>query len=626
MKRALVLTLALLFLSGAAWARTDYFDAVTIAGAFTLTGTAATAFTGTTLAVDMSSTAVIDGATSVRNLSAGFNSLESPANRFGVSATVYTQIATTATTGVTAITHTGTGPTMAWTVPVWTNTNSTSYTTYTPSWVLGFDAGSSVTAAVADTTGALTVSHTGNAQALSWTVPTATWTHATSDTIYTPSFVVGFDAGSAVTFAVADTSGAVTITHAGNATAVNWTATNFDFIGAIALDGVSVSGAVGMLDDQVLTLGTTTGSAATKITAEFDETTTGIGALHIGTSAEPQVLNVNPGSSTMAMTLNVNQSTGAGDLDDYVGFYNKINMVGAGDGNATIVADAPRAYVGLTGGANNSVAAQAYASQPWAKHEGTGALTAMSAISAKLDVSADNFTASTINAGHFHIEGAATVTSTMFDGVMIEVYPDVTNMDSGLRIAVDTGAVVADGIAFIGVMTDGIDMSGATLTNDIVLHHGGTIVNTAGVTTITDTAIGLAGNTTVTGTLSATVPTSYEALLSSTPITLAQADTHLYTVPTGKSCVITRIIVRSASATFDQAQDAVMNMGWDAGVSTVFASATLVTPVTATTWEVYTLVAPGVIGTTGQILHYNVTTPATTAATSAVIDVFGYLF
>jgi hypothetical protein len=157
MKRALVVALALLFLSGAALARTDYFDAVTVGGAFTLSGTAATAFTGATFAVDMSSTAVIDATTSVRNLSAGFNSLESPANRFGVSATVYTQIATTAATGVTAITHTGTGPTMAWTVPVWTFTNSTSHTTYTPSWVMGFDAGSSITFAVADTTGDTTI-------------------------------------------------------------------------------------------------------------------------------------------------------------------------------------------------------------------------------------------------------------------------------------------------------------------------------------------------------------------------------------------------------------------------------------------------------------------------------------
>jgi len=57
----------------------------------------------------------IDGSTSVRGISAGFTSLESPANRFGSDAAVYMSIATTATTGITAITHTGTGPTVTWT-------------------------------------------------------------------------------------------------------------------------------------------------------------------------------------------------------------------------------------------------------------------------------------------------------------------------------------------------------------------------------------------------------------------------------------------------------------------------------------------------------------------------------
>jgi hypothetical protein len=194
MKRALVLTLAVLFLCGAAtWGRTDYFDAVVITGAFTLTGTAST-FTGATFAVDMSSTAIIDGATSVRNLSAGFNSLESPANRFGVNSTVYTQIATTATTGVTAVTHTGTGPTMAWTVPVWTFTNATSNTTYTPSWVLGFDAGSSITFAVADTTGDTTITMTGSNKAVAWT--------AAGGFTFTGAFVI--------TGAVGITSGTIT--------------------------------------------------------------------------------------------------------------------------------------------------------------------------------------------------------------------------------------------------------------------------------------------------------------------------------------------------------------------------------------------------------------------------------
>jgi hypothetical protein len=69
----------------------------------------------------------------------------------------------------------------------------------------------------------------------------------------------------------------------------------------------------------------------------------------------------------------------------------------------------------------------------------------MSALSAKCDVNTDAFTASTINAGHFHIEWAATVTG-QFDGVMIEAYPDVTCLNSMLAIAVDSPAVTTNAI------------------------------------------------------------------------------------------------------------------------------------------------------------------------------------
>ena len=73
---------------------TDTFDAITSVG---------------NLSVD-ATTALIDGATSARLVSAGFNSLESPANRFGSDASWYMSIATTATSGDTAITHTGATP------------------------------------------------------------------------------------------------------------------------------------------------------------------------------------------------------------------------------------------------------------------------------------------------------------------------------------------------------------------------------------------------------------------------------------------------------------------------------------------------------------------------------------
>jgi len=529
MKKALVVMLAVLLAGAVAWAKTDYFDGITASGAVSFTGTMA--FSGTTLAFSPSTSFIAN----------------TPDFRIGYDAGSYIKFAVADTTGGVTITHGGNATAVDWTVTTFGMTNATSHTVYTPSWVLGYDAGASMTIAVSDTTGNVAFSHTGSTKDISWvtagatslTWPTTTVTAATSFTTYTPSWVLGYDSGAAVTWAVSDTTGNVAITQAGSTKNLSWTTTGaatFDFgslllnsailtmdsgatldntsaadrltvtedkiglTGAVYVTGAlsqtgsyALTGTIGMKDDQALTLGTTTATAATKITAEFDETTFGIGTFNIGSVAVPQILNANPTATVIPMVLNVQQSTGAGDLDDYVGFYNKIDIIGAGDATVTAVADASRAYVGLTGGSNNSVASQAYASQPWAKHEGTGAITAMSALSAKLDVSADNFTATTINAGHFHIEGAATVTSTMFDGVMIEVYPDVTDMDAGLRIAVDTGAVVADGIAMVGVATDGIDLSGATLTNDIVLHHGGTIVNTAGVTTITDTSIVLEG-------------------------------------------------------------------------------------------------------------------------------------
>jgi hypothetical protein len=209
-------------------------------------------------------------------------------------------------------------------------------------------------------------------------------------------------------------------------------------------------------DDTIVTLGTTTATAATKITMEFDETTTGVGLVAIGTTAVPQVLNTNPGAAVIIDQINILHSAGAGDCGDLYGTYHKVAMSGDGDSGTTLVGDAPRAYVGTTGG--TTVASAAYACQPWVKHDGTGAITAMSALSALCDVETGNFTASTVNAGHFHVEGSATVTG-QFDGVMIEIYPDVNGMDSGLAIAVDSGAEVDSAIRITGAPTSEVKMS-----------------------------------------------------------------------------------------------------------------------------------------------------------------------
>jgi hypothetical protein len=74
------------------------------------------------------------------------------------------------------------------------------------------------------------------------------------------------------------------------------------------------------------------------------------------------------------------------------------------------------------------------------------------------DVTTNAFTASTVNSGHFHVQGAATVTA-QFDGVMIEIYPDVTCLDAGLAIASDSGAVVDSGIRLAGTFVHDIKLS-----------------------------------------------------------------------------------------------------------------------------------------------------------------------
>jgi len=248
--------------------------------------------------------------------------------------------------------------------------------------------------------------------------------------------------------------------------------TTLDMSGDLTAGSITSDADINVLDEQELVIGTTTTNAETKITAEFDEATTGVGIFRIGDLTNPQVLNTNPGAAVIPSIISINHSAGAGNCDDLIASYDKVNVIGAGDADITIVGSASRAYVGASG--VNAVADEAYGAQPWVKHEGTGAIVAMSGLSAKLDVSADAFTATTVNAGHFHIEGASTVTGS-FDGVMIEVYPDVTSMDNALDVTVDVGASVQNGIGFTGTYANA----------EISLSNGETIDNaTDGVTNL----------------------------------------------------------------------------------------------------------------------------------------------
>lgn len=118
-------------------------------------------------------------------------------------------------------------------------------------------------------------------------------------------------------------------------------------------------------------------------------------------------------------------------------------------------------------------------------------------------------------------------------------------------------------------------------------------------------------------------------LLASAVVTLtnAAAKTTVYTVPTGKTCVITHIVIRSPSATL--AGGTAFNFGsgtnatsWRQGVDLSSMTATtdyMVIPAIATTPVKYTLEAAastiGVKPATGS-----------TGAATATMDLFGYIF
>lgn len=170
------------------------------------------------------------------------------------------------------------------------------------------------------------------------------------------------------------------------------------------------------------------------------------------------------------------------------------------------------------------------------------------------------------------------------------------------------------------------------------------ITNTQGTSAsainLTATAGGIALNpvagtpVAVGGEMTLTVPTKFEYLLQSTPLVDvgAVAGTVIYTVPSGKSAVITEIVFRNASGTFDQGTDPVFSIGWNStDYNNVVSSATY-TNAMASAANYFILTPTGksnatvsTLGTTGQTLKINVTTAAT-ASTTCTVSVFGYLF
>jgi len=151
---------------------------------------------------------LLDGSTSVRLVSANFIALRSPENRIGFDTDDYMQIALAETTGITVITHTGTTPTVTWTADSF-------------SFVGDFGADGA------------TVLLDGSASVRG--------VSAGFVSLEATDIRFGFSAAIYTKFAVADTTGNLTITHVGGSTdLVTWTAAGgFAFSGAFGVTGAT---------------------------------------------------------------------------------------------------------------------------------------------------------------------------------------------------------------------------------------------------------------------------------------------------------------------------------------------------------------------------------------------------
>lgn len=95
----------------------------------------------------------------------------------------------------------------------------------------------------------------------------------------------------------------------------------------------------------------------------------------------------------------------------------------------------------------------------------------------------------------------------------------------------------------------------------------------------------------------------------------------IYVCPTGKSCVISSIVVRNLSIACTTNS---VSFGWDTNATTTIADATHASFSATTVYTELAAKAGATVGTSGQIFGVKCNTTATAA--TATIDVYGYLF
>lgn len=172
------------------------------------------------------------------------------------------------------------------------------------------------------------------------------------------------------------------------------------------------------------------------------------------------------------------------------------------------------------------------------------------------------------------------------------------------------------------------DLGAASVTVDLSNTNGAFVTNLTLDGRVTTDTLTLGGTAiTATGAQINAVAGSLDFRLASVQVDVgAVADTTLYTVPGGKSAVITKIVIHSASASFNQATDPIFAIGYTAAdYQDVVASATYTTPSSTTGYILPTIIAEPHLGAAAEVLKFHVT-QAATASTTATVDVIGYTF
>lgn len=112
-------------------------------------------------------------------------------------------------------------------------------------------------------------------------------------------------------------------------------------------------------------------------------------------------------------------------------------------------------------------------------------------------------------------------------------------------------------------------------------------------------------------------------LATSAAINLAvEAETVLFTVPAGKICIITKVVMRSPSAQIDQAS---ISFGFNTANADDVIADGVIALTDATSYEVIPVASDAQHGVAAGTFKLDVNT-AEGAADTAVFDVFGYLF